>query len=117
MYSILYVDDEPDLLEIAKIYLEKSGEFSVDIYTAAQDALGSSVFSSYDAIIADYQMPVMDGIAFLKEVRSRFGSIPFILFTGRGREEVVIDAQDPAGYYKAESTGRAQGCLRAAHRI
>ena len=34
----------------------------------------------------------MDGIAFLKEVMSRFGSIPFILFTGRGREEVVIDA-------------------------
>jgi PAS domain S-box-containing protein len=34
----------------------------------------------------------MDGIQFLVEVRSRFGPIPFILFTGRGREEVVIQA-------------------------
>ena len=37
-------------------------------------------------------MPEMDGIAFLKIVRERFGDLPFILFTGRGREEVVIEA-------------------------
>jgi PAS domain S-box-containing protein len=37
-------------------------------------------------------MPDMDGIAFLKVVRERFWDIPFILFTGQGREEVVIDA-------------------------
>ena len=37
-------------------------------------------------------MPEMDGIEFLKEVRSRFGDVPFILFTGKGREEVVIEA-------------------------
>ena len=46
----------------------------------------------FDAIISDYQMPEMDGIQFLVEVRTRFGPIPFILFTGRGREEVVIQA-------------------------
>jgi PAS domain S-box-containing protein len=34
----------------------------------------------------------MDGIEFLKIVRSRHGDLPFILFTGRGREDVVIDA-------------------------
>ncbi|OPY38208.1 MAG: Bacterioopsin transcriptional activator [Methanoregula sp. PtaU1.Bin051] len=92
MYSLLYVDDEPGLLEIARTFLEKSGEFSVDVHTSAQDALATDKFSSYDAIISDYQMPEMDGIAFLKEVRFRFGTIPFILFTGRGREEVVIEA-------------------------
>ena len=37
-------------------------------------------------------MPCLDGIAFLKEVRSRSGDFPFILFTGKGREEVVIEA-------------------------
>ncbi len=92
MYSILYVDDEPGLLEIAKLFLEKSKEFSVDIHTSAQAALNSSVFPSYDAIVSDYQMPGMDGIAFLKVVRERYRDIPFILFTGRGREEVVIEA-------------------------
>jgi len=37
-------------------------------------------------------MPEMDGIAFLKKVRTSGNTIPFILFTGKGREEVVIDA-------------------------
>ncbi|OPY38209.1 MAG: sensory histidine kinase AtoS [Methanoregula sp. PtaU1.Bin051] len=92
MYSLLYVDDEPGLLEIAKVFLEKTGEFSVDIYTSAQDALNSGAISSCDAIISDYLMPETDGIAFLKTVRKRHGDIPFILFTGKGREEVVIQA-------------------------
>ncbi|MDD1719450.1 MAG: PAS domain S-box protein, partial [Methanoregulaceae archaeon] len=44
------------------------------------------------AIISDYSMPGMDGIELLKSVRARYGDVPFILFTGRGREEVVIAA-------------------------
>ena len=47
--------------------------------------------SHYDAIISDYQMPGMDGIEFLKLVRAE-SDIPFGLFTGKGREEVVIEA-------------------------
>nr|WP_320160261.1 PAS domain S-box protein [uncultured Methanoregula sp.] len=89
---ILYVDDEPDLLEVGKMFLEESGQFTIETSTSAREALNSPTFSSYDAIIADYQMPGMNGIMFLKEVRQRFGNIPFILFTGRGREEVVIEA-------------------------
>jgi len=92
MYSVLYVDDEQDLLDIAQLFLEKSGEFRVDTSTSAEEALKSSRIRSYDVIISDYQMREMDGITFLKTVRERFGDIPFILFTGRGREEVVIDA-------------------------
>ncbi|MDD1691505.1 MAG: PAS domain S-box protein [Methanoregula sp.] len=89
---VLYVDDEPGLLEVAQIFLEQTAEFSVGISTSAQEALNNSSIPSYDAIISDYQMPGMDGIEFLKVVRERFGDIPFILFTGKGREEVVIDA-------------------------
>jgi PAS domain S-box-containing protein len=92
MISVLYVDDEPDLLEIAQLFLEQSGEFRVVTCTSAEEALDSPTLRSYDAIISDYQMPGMDGITFLKAVRERFGNIPFLLFTGRGREEVVIDA-------------------------
>jgi PAS domain S-box-containing protein len=92
MLSILYVDDEPGLLEVARLFLEHSGEFRVTTSISAQKALDSPEIQSYDAIISDYQMPGMDGIAFLKAVRQRSPDIPFILFTGRGREEVVIEA-------------------------
>ncbi len=92
MLSVLYVDDERDLLELGKIFLEQSPEFHVAISPSAKDALASPAFSSYDAIVSDYQMPEMDGIAFLKAVRQRYGDVPFILFTGRGREDVVIEA-------------------------
>ncbi|HPD74482.1 MAG TPA: PAS domain-containing protein [Methanoregulaceae archaeon] len=92
MYSVLYVDDEPGLLEIGKLFLEKTDDFSVETKLSAPAALTSLKSTVYDAVISDYQMPGMDGIAFLQEVRASFGNLPFILFTGKGREEVVIAA-------------------------
>jgi PAS domain S-box-containing protein len=89
---VLYVDDESSLLELAKLFLEQCGEFRVETATSARKVLDSSSIPSYDVVISDYQMPDMDGIAFLKAVREQFGDLPFILFTGRGREEVVISA-------------------------
>ena len=92
MIKILYTDDESTLLDIGKMFLEKSGEFLVTTALSAPEAIRLLEQEKFDAIISDYQMPEMDGIQFLVEVRSRFGPIPFILFTGRGREEIVIQA-------------------------
>ncbi len=100
MFSILYVDDEPSLLEIGKLFLENSGMFSVDTVTSAPKALLALAKKRYDAIISDYQMPEMDGIEFLKQVRGAGNMVPFIIFTGRGREEIVIQAlNEGADFY------------------
>ena len=115
---VLYVDDEPGLLQIAQLFLEKSGEFKVETLTSALEALDSSSIQSCDAIISDFQMPEMDGIAFLKAVRERFGDLPFILFTGRGREEVVIDAINKGVDFYLQKGGDVQAqFVELAHKI
>jgi PAS domain S-box-containing protein len=92
--SVLLVDDNPSLLKLTKLFLEQSGYFSVTTVKSAPLALRLLDTGSFDAIISDYQMPEMDGIAFLKQIRSQGNKTPFIIFTGKGREEVVIDAID-----------------------
>ena len=92
MYSVLYVDDDQLLLDLCRSFLEKSGDFRIEITNSAPDAIEKIKNTSYDAIVSDYQMPEMDGIEFLKRVRESGNSIPFIIFTGKGREEVVIEA-------------------------
>jgi PAS domain S-box-containing protein len=92
MIRVLYVDDEPDLLKVAKLFLERSNEIVVDTLDSPVKGLETMDLGSYNVIVSDYLMPDMDGIEFLKRIRARYDQIPFILFTGRGREEVVIDA-------------------------
>ena len=53
-------------------------------------------------------MPDMDGLEFLKQVRLHHGGIPFILFTGRGREEVVILALNNGADYYLQKGGNPQ---------
>ena len=92
MYRVLYVDDEAGLLDVGKSFLERSGDLHVDTALSALDVGRLMRENSYEAIISDYQMPEMNGIELLKSVRAMDTSIPFILFTGKGREEVVIEA-------------------------
>jgi DNA-binding response OmpR family regulator len=92
MITVLYMDDEPDLLDLGKLFLERHKGFMVDVAPSAKQCLSLLAERAYDAIVSDYMMPEMNGIELLKKVRVEYGDIPFILFTGKGREEVVIEA-------------------------
>ncbi|MFH0966403.1 MAG: response regulator [Methanobacteriota archaeon] len=99
MTTILYVDDEPALLDIATLFLEKNSEFKVLIALSAQEGL--EIFRSHkpEAVVSDFQMPVMDGMELLKKIR-KISSVPFIMFTGRGNEIVAMEAiNNGADYY------------------
>jgi len=90
--SVLFIDDEPALLEITKLFLERSGELRVETCRSAIEALELLKTRSYDAIVCDYEMPLMDGIVFLKILRAEGDLTPFIIFTGKGREHVAVEA-------------------------
>ena len=108
MFTVLYVDDEPDLLVLGRQFLERSPDIRVVPFASAQEALASPEITCCDAIVSDYQMPDMDGIDLLKAVRAQYSDIPFILFTGRGREEIVIQAINNGADFYLQKGGDAK---------
>jgi PAS domain S-box-containing protein len=118
MLSLLYVDDEPGLLEIGQVSLEKTGDFSVTTALSGRTGLEELAKHGFDAIVSDYLMPEMDGIEFLRNVRKSFGNIPFILFTGRGSEEVIIEAvNNGVDFYIQKSGDPGAQFVELAHRV
>lgn len=88
------------MLDTFKIFLERDPGFHIVPAISAKAALDILKTGGIDAIVSDYEMPEMDGIGFLKIVRQEYPRIPFIIFTGKGREEIVIESlNNGADYY------------------
>ena len=105
-YSVLYVDDEPVLRDSTKLYLEITGDLSVETAESGKEALALIENQQYDVIVSDYQMPEMDGLALLTAIRAKGDDTPYILFTGKGREEVAIHALNAGADYYLQKGGR-----------
>jgi PAS domain S-box-containing protein len=89
---VLYVDDEPAMLEIVKQYLEMYDPFiAVYAVISPEEALEVLKEESFDCIVSDYSMPGMNGVEFANEAIRRKG-IPFIIYTGKGSDEVAEEA-------------------------
>jgi CheY-like chemotaxis protein len=89
IYNVLVIDDSTVILRMVKMSLEKEGHI---VTTAANGADGLAKLNvtnaSYDVILSDIQMPVMDGIEFIKRLREN--EILESLYTGRDKHQLVI---------------------------
>jgi PAS domain S-box-containing protein len=104
--SVLCVDDEALLLEVFEDFFKREPGFSVTTCANATDALEKFSTGSFDAILADYGLPDMDGINLLKEVRAGGFLGIFIIITGKHRAHVAIDAlNNGADYYVQKGGG------------
>lgn len=90
----MLVDDDPSMLNLASTHLERNCGFcNFEAATSPKDALDLIEEGDFDCIVSDFQMPEMDGLEFLETVKRDLDKdIAFILFTGRGREEVAMKA-------------------------
>ena len=90
---ILVVDDEPTNRDILERRLAKLGYL---VFTAAdgRQCLDYLADQEYDLVLLDIMMPVLDGMATLREIRSRFaaGRLPVIMTTARDGTEDIVDA-------------------------
>lgn len=89
---VLHVDDDASLLKLAKHALQTKGSFHVETALSVKEAFEMMREEEFHVIVSDYLMPDKDGLAFLKELRENGQNIPFIIFTGKGREEVAKEA-------------------------
>jgi CheY-like chemotaxis protein len=87
--TILIVDDEPELLEILVEALERAG-YRTDAVLNGADALRRLERQSYDLVVSDTRMPVMDGIELYRELERRFPELQrrIVFVTGD-----VLDAE------------------------
>ena len=92
MPRVLCVDDDSSLLRLTSIYFREDDQIKIVGVTSPVKALELLKTDDFDVIVSDYQMPGMDGISFLKELRRSGNSIPFILLSWRMDEKLAIEA-------------------------
>jgi len=90
---VLHVDDEPEFAELVATFLEREHDrIEVRGVTDAEAGLDALADHDVDCVVSDHDMPGKDGIEFLRTVREEYPDLPFLLFTGKGSEEVASDA-------------------------
>lgn len=88
---ILLVDDDPVVRTMLQEYLETYGH-SVETAANGYEALTKIDQAGYDAVVTDYNMPDLNGLAVLQHIRQRQPSLPVVMMTGERDSEVAIQS-------------------------
>jgi PAS domain S-box-containing protein len=101
---LLHVDDDPAVLDLTAAFLDRELDWAVTTVTetSVDTALDRLSTEAFDCVISDYDMPEMDGLAFFDALRDRDVAAPFILYTGKGSEEIASQALNAGvtGYFQ-----------------
>jgi two-component system chemotaxis response regulator CheY len=95
MANILIVDDSSTMRKIISRSLRQAGLPIDDVYEAGDGIEGLSVLSSgksVNLILSDINMPNMDGLEFVKMVRANGNTVPIVMITTEGGEEIIKEA-------------------------
>ncbi|NGM65896.1 response regulator transcription factor [Sphingobacterium sp. SGR-19] len=97
MQKILLAEDDPNLGELLKDYLELKGKFDVTLAQDGEEALTAFRKDKYDLCIFDVMMPKKDGFSLGKDVRKMDKTIPIIYATAKGMMEDKTQAFELGG--------------------
>jgi len=92
MSHILVVDDSSVDRNLVRRLLEKRPEFHVEFASNGLEAIEHIELSTPLLVVSDLNMPEMDGLALVKQMRHRFPTIPVILMTAFGSEDIAVEA-------------------------
>jgi DNA-binding NtrC family response regulator len=99
MNTVMIVDDELMVATALRNFLELETSYRILTFTDPKDALDCLEDNRIDVIIADFMMPGMDGITFLRTARERQPLATRILLTGYADKQNAIRAINEAGLY------------------
>lgn len=91
--NILWIEDNEEYLSLGKTMLEKINyRLRVTKAGSVYEGLQHLRNNTFDVIISDFDLPKTSGLELLEYLRSNGNTIPFIMLTGKGDEEIAMKA-------------------------